>query len=105
MWIFVCIDMPSRTKHDRIYREDIVKSLTKEGFYAVNKSLFVRSCSTIVKARQFKARVLQVEYAKAGLSIIMVADQQINESYHYNGRSRKKNKEYYLNPSPDIEFL
>ena len=105
MWVFVNIDMPCRTRPSRLYREQLVSWLVKDGFERVNKTLYARHCSTLSNARMHKAKVLQSDYFKAGLSILFVSEQQISESYHYNGRSWSKNKEYALIARNNIEFL
>ncbi len=105
MWIVVCIDMPVGTRSMRIYREQIVSKLKIEGFEAINKCLYLRYCSTLQNARHYKMKLMSIDYQRAGFSIMLIADQQMSQSYHYNGRTRKKMKEFHPKVRPILDFL
>lgn len=48
---------------------------------------------------------MSIDYQRAGFSIMLIADQQMSQSYHYNGRTRKKMKEFHPKVRPILEFL
>ena len=105
MWIAVVLDMPDRTRPARQRKVKIVSEIKREGFEEITRNLFMRQCATMNNALMYRERIRNIPHEKISLSILLIADQQIAKSYHYNGRTRKKSKEIALNCRDDIEFL
>ena len=105
MWIAVCIDMPTRTKPARLYKAHLTAELMKDGFEQVSNVLFVRHCTTLQNATRHKSRIQSTDFHKSAISIMLIADQQMLQSYHWNGRTRTKNRQFIPTEPPEIEFL
>ncbi len=106
MWVYVVMNFAERTKIGRKMRTDFYRTLEKDGFKMVTKNLYVRYCSTQANALKHKMRVQDQIFEKYAISIILVADKQNENSYHYLGRRKtKKTRENPFKLPEMVEFF
>lgn len=106
MWVYVSMSFSIRSKQKRMQRDGFVKELVKDGFTKLYTSMYVRHCTTLGNALIHKRRVMDKMLPFGRVSIILVADQQANLSYHRIGALQDEKKELKLPKIPDsIEFF
>ena len=104
MWIYI---VSSFTRYKKIgveARKSFESAVEKDGFVKLHKNLYVRDCATSSNAAMHKERVKRLipQYA-CDISIIMVSDNQEDNSYH-SFRKRCKRQPSNVKPSM-VEFF
>lgn len=106
MWVYVSMSFSIRSKQKRILRDNFLKELVKDGFTKLYTTMYVRYCTTLGNALIHKRRVMEKLLTFGQISIILVADQQANLSYHRIGTKQDEKKEKKLPEIPNsIEFF
>lgn len=106
MWVYVSMSFSFRSKQKRLMRDNFVKELIKDGFTKLYTTMYVRYCTTMGNALVHKRRVMEKMLPFGRISIILVADQQANLSYHHIGAGQNEKKEKKLPEIPElIEFF
>ena len=106
MWVYVSMSFSIRSKQKRMQRDRFIKELVKDGFVKLYATMYVRYCTTLCNALIHKRRVMEKLLPFGRISIILVADQQANLSYHRIGTKQDEKKEKKLPETPNsIEFF
>ncbi len=106
MWVYVSMSFSIRSKQKRILRDNFLKELVKDGFTKLYTTMYVRYCTTLGNALIHKRRIMDKLLPFGRISIILVADQQSNLSYHHIGTKQNEKTEKILPEIPDrIEFF
>ena len=106
MWVYVSMSFSIRSKQKRILRDNFLKELVKDGFTKLYTTMYVRYCTTLGNALIHKRRIMDKLLPFGRISIILVADQQSNLSYHRIGTKQNEKTEKTLPEIPDrIEFF
>ncbi len=102
MYIYVSINTTGRSKNTRISRDKFINGLVKDGFSKLYPYMFVRYCTSLYNAVSHKEKIQSQIIPKLRVSIILVADQQADLSFHYNSSS---NVSKIPNKLEMIEFI
>lgn len=105
MWVFVVMDFPNHTRKGRMEKRDFCRTLEKDGFIKMHKSMYCRYCSTLSNAQMHKKRVRETMVNNCCVSVFLIGDKQTEFSYHYLGPKSKKNSEELLKGPDLIEFF
>ena len=106
MWIFVTINFSSRSKQKREQKDVFIRELVKDGFSKLYASMYVRYCTSLANAMTHRKRIMEKILPFGHVSIMLVADQQANLSYHFCGQKQNQKIEPKLPEIPKmIEFF
>ncbi len=106
MWIYVSFNLPFRSNKRKAACDFFVRELVKDGFSKLYTTMYVRYCTSLGNALIHKKRVMERLLPYGNVSIIIVADQQVDLAYHYCGKKQNEKNELKLPEVPSlIEFF
>lgn len=95
MWVYVVTSFTRYNKVGRAAQKEFERNMLKDGFHHLHPNLHVRYCSTGGNALVHKERVKKmIPDCICDISIILSADSQEQNVYHYLKRKREKNIRY-----------
>lgn len=104
MWIYIVSSFTRYKKIGAEARKTFESSIEKDGFVKLHKNLHVRYCTTSNNAAIHKERVKRfIPQQICDISILMVPDNQDNNTYH-SFRQRRKSQPSIIKPSM-VEFF
>ncbi len=95
MWIFVAFDLPTDTKTERREASLFRNNLLKLGCEMYQFSIYLKSCSSLEKAKILEKNIEVALPSNGNVVIIKITDKQFSNIKNFKSRKRKEKMEGY----------
>lgn len=89
MWIFICFDLPSKTKTERREYKNFRQFLLKQGFDMYQYSIYFRFCFSNTSKDTYVQRISKKLPNNGEVSILLVTNKQFKTIKKFSNKKRE----------------
>jgi CRISPR-associated protein Cas2 len=96
MWVFVCFDLPVKTKANRIACNEFRTFIKRQGFDRFQYSIYLRFCLTVASKKTYIKRLCKKIPFNGKISIFSLTNKEFKEMKSFHNKKREKKIEKIL---------